>query len=168
LGTIPTPAQLVIGSIVNQLPLGLCNTICTNVRGPEATLYLLGHKMLRCYPYVPIGGDIGINCAVLTYDGTAYFGFTGDAHAAPDLGRLEKYLTTSFAALRKSVGGRTRPPKRGPSKAKQSTAAESSSPASPAPKQPDPSPVVRMPGQASSVGLTPKDKESEFHPGVAV
>jgi hypothetical protein len=106
LGTIPTAAQVVVGPIVSQLPLGLCNVICTNVPGPAFPLYLIGHKMLRCYPYVPIGGDIGINCAVLTYDGTAYFGFTGDAHAAPDLHRLEKFLTTSFADLRRAVGVR--------------------------------------------------------------
>jgi len=104
LGTIPTAAQVVVGPIVSQLPLGLCNVICTNVPGPATPLYLLGHKMLRCYPYVPIGGDIGINCAVLTYDGIAYFGFTGDAHAAPDLQRLEKFLTTSFAELRRAAG----------------------------------------------------------------
>src|SRR5207249_2275453 len=34
LGTIPTAAQVVIGQIVNQLPLGLSNVICTNVPGP--------------------------------------------------------------------------------------------------------------------------------------
>ena len=99
LGTIPTAAQVVAGPIISQLPLGLCNFICTNVPGPAFPLYLLGHKMLRFYPYVPIGGDIGINCAVLTYDGTAYFGFTGDVHAAPDLWRLEKFLTAAFVEL---------------------------------------------------------------------
>ncbi len=110
LGTIPTAAQVVVGPIISQLPLGLCNLICTNVPGPAFPLYLLGHKMLRFYPYVPIGGDIGINCAVLTYDGTAYFGFTGDVHAAPDLWRLEKFLTASFVELRKSL--RIRSPRR--------------------------------------------------------
>ena len=35
--------------------------------------------MLSCYPYVPIGGEMGMNCAILSYDGVAYFGFTGDA-----------------------------------------------------------------------------------------
>jgi diacylglycerol O-acyltransferase len=104
LGTIPSAAQAVVGPIVSQLPLGLCNTICTNVPGPDSPLYLLGHRMQSCYPYVPIGGDIGINCAVLTYDGIAYFGLTGDAHAAPDLARLEKFLITSFAELRKAAG----------------------------------------------------------------
>jgi len=112
LGTIPAAAQVVIGPIVSQLPLGLSNIICTNVPGPASPLYLLGHKMLSCYPYVPIGGDIGINCAVLTYDGTAYFGFIGDSHAAPDLGRLEKFLTTAFAELQKSAGLPTKRRKR--------------------------------------------------------
>jgi diacylglycerol O-acyltransferase / wax synthase len=104
LGTIPTAAQELAGPIVSQVPLGLCNFIFTNVPGPTSALYLLGHKMLRCYPYVPIGGDLGINCAVLTYDGTAYFGLTGDVHAAPDLGRLEKFLTASFVKLSTAVG----------------------------------------------------------------
>ena len=115
LGTIPTAAQVVMGPIVSQLPLGLSNIICTNVPGPASPLYLLGHKMLRCYPYVPIGGDIGINCAVLTYNGTAYFGFIGDAHAAPDLARLEKFPNTAFSELQKSAGlakPRRRPAKR--------------------------------------------------------
>ncbi len=112
LGTIPTAAQMLIAPIVSQLPLGLCNSICTNVPGPQLPLYMLGHKLIRCYPYVPIGGDIGINCAVLTYDGIAHFGFTGDVHAAPDLDRLEKLLISSFSQLRKLAGVRPQPPTR--------------------------------------------------------
>src|SRR5581483_3101924 len=104
LGAIPTAAQMLIAPIVSQLPLGLCNTICTNVPGPQVPLYLLGRKLVRCYPYVPIGGDIGINCALLTYDGVAHFGFTGDVHAAPDLSRLEKLFLSSYAELRKLAG----------------------------------------------------------------
>ena len=58
--------------------------VCTNVPGPQYPLYLLGHKMLHCYPYVPVGGEMALNCAILTYNGTAYFGFSGEVHAAPD------------------------------------------------------------------------------------
>jgi diacylglycerol O-acyltransferase len=103
LGTIPSPLQALLGPLISQLPISLCNLICTNVRGPAAPLYLLGHQMLACYPYVPIGGEMGMNCAVLTYNGTAYFGFTGDVHAIPDLGRFEKLLNQSFAELRKRL-----------------------------------------------------------------
>jgi diacylglycerol O-acyltransferase / wax synthase len=106
IGTIPTSLQAMVGPIASQLPLSVCNLICTNVPGPKMPLYLLGHKMLSCYPYVPIGGELGMNCALLTYNGTAYFGFTGDAHAIPDLQHLKKFLKTSFAELRKATAVR--------------------------------------------------------------
>jgi diacylglycerol O-acyltransferase / wax synthase len=100
LSALPSAFWANVGPIVSQLPLSLCNIICTNVPGPQMPLYLMGHKMLKWYPWVPIGGLMGINCAILTYNGTAYFGFTGDVHAAPDLERLEKFVDSSFAELR--------------------------------------------------------------------
>jgi len=100
LSSLPSAFWANVGPVVSQLPLSLCNIICTNVPGPQVPLYLMGHKMLSWYPWVPIGGLMGINCAILTYNGTAYFGFTGDVHAAPDLERLEKFVDQSFAELR--------------------------------------------------------------------
>jgi hypothetical protein len=65
--------------------------------------------MLHCYPYVPVGGEMALNCAILTYDGTAYFGFSGDVHAAPDLGLLEKLLQQSFEELKDAVEAKPLP-----------------------------------------------------------
>ena len=76
--TIPTPIWAAIGPVASQLPLSLCNIIITNVPGPQTPLYMLGHKMLSWYPYVPIGGEMGVNTAILSYNGTAYFGFSCD------------------------------------------------------------------------------------------
>ncbi len=101
LSSLPSAFWASVGPVVSQLPLSLCNIICTNVPGPQVPLYLMGHKMLSWYPWVPIGGLMGINCAILTYNGTAFFGFTGDVHAAPDLERLEKFVDASFAELKK-------------------------------------------------------------------
>ena len=100
--TIPTPVWAAIGPVASQLPLSLCNIICTNIPGPRVPLYLLGHKMLSWYPYVPIGGEMGLNCAILSYNGTAYFGFTCDVGAVPDPEHLEKFVTMSCAELRKA------------------------------------------------------------------
>jgi diacylglycerol O-acyltransferase / wax synthase len=152
LGTIPTMAQVVVGSIANELPLGLCNIICTNVPGPESALYLLGHKMLRCYPYVPIGGDLGINCAILTYNGTAYFGFTGNAHAAPDLRRLETFLTASFAELRKAARVNSQRRSKAPARAKAALAAT----AAPTPEQPVIPAEIRIPAESVRAQPTPQ------------
>jgi diacylglycerol O-acyltransferase / wax synthase len=103
LSALPSAFWANVGPVVSQLPLSLCNIICTNVPGPQMPLYLMGHKMLKWYPWVPIGGLMGINCAILTYNGTAYFGFTGDVHAAPDLERLEKFVDQSFAEVKAGV-----------------------------------------------------------------
>src|SRR5271165_4416225 len=103
LSALPSAFWATAGPMVSQLPLSLCNIICTNVPGPQMPLYLMGHKMLSWYPWVPIGGLMGINCAILTYNGTAFFGFTGDVHAAPDLERLEKFVDQSFAEFRASA-----------------------------------------------------------------
>ena len=104
IGMFPTSAQALGGHILSRLPFTPFNMVCTNVPGPQYPLYLLGHKMLHCYPYVPVGGEMALNCAILTYNGTAYFGFSGDVHAAPDLRRLEGLLQSSFTELREAAG----------------------------------------------------------------
>lgn len=103
----PTSLQSMAGPLASQLPITPFNLVCTNVPGPQIPLYLLGHKMLDCYPYVPVGGEMAVNCAILSYDGMVYFGFSGDVHAAPDLRRLEKLLQASFTELKAAAGGRT-------------------------------------------------------------
>lgn len=120
MGTIPGPLQSFLASSLSELPLSICNTICTNVPGPTFPLYLLGHKMVCAYPYVPIGGEMGMNCAVLTYNGQAFFGFTGDAHAAPHLEYMPKFVQLSMKELKAAVGVRA------PRKTGQRNAAKSS------------------------------------------
>ena len=102
----PNSAQALGGSILSRLPFTPFNMVCTNVPGPPYPLYVLGHKILHCYPYVPVGGEMALNCAILTYNDTTYFGFSGDVHAAPDLRRLEVLLRLSFKELREAAGVR--------------------------------------------------------------
>ncbi len=115
LGLIPAPLQAVAGPLASLLPITPFNLVCTNIRGPESALYFLGHKMLDWYPYVPIGGEMTVNCAVLSYNGVTFFGFSGDVKAAPDLLQIERLLRMSFAELCQvaaAVGQRTKPPRR--------------------------------------------------------
>jgi WS/DGAT/MGAT family acyltransferase len=103
IGMFPLSLQGLAGPIASQLPVTPFNLVCTNVPGPQVPLYLLGQKMLDWYPYVPVGGEMAVNCAILSYNGTVFFGFSGDVKAAPDLRRLEKLLKTSFNDLRDAV-----------------------------------------------------------------
>jgi diacylglycerol O-acyltransferase len=105
-GTTPTLLQAFAGPMASQLPITPFNLVCTNIPGPQSPLYLLGHKMLQWYPYVPVGGDMAVNCAVLSYNGNTYFGIAGDVHAAPDLNRLEKFLRLSLEELRNAAQGK--------------------------------------------------------------
>ena len=104
IGMFPSSMQALAGPLISQVPFTPFNLVCTNVPGPQYPLYLLGHKMLRWYPYVPVGGEMAVNCAILSYDGTVHFGFSGDVHAAPDLRRLEELLKASFTELRAAAG----------------------------------------------------------------
>ncbi len=101
-GTIPPMLQAIAAPIASQLPLSLCNLICTNVPGPQTPLYFIDHKMTRWYPVVPIGGEMGMNCAVLSYDGMIYFGFHAAVEAVPDVTRMEELIQVSFQELCKA------------------------------------------------------------------
>ncbi|HZU43450.1 MAG TPA: wax ester/triacylglycerol synthase family O-acyltransferase [Terriglobales bacterium] len=115
-GFTPAPVQALVGPVASLLPITPFNLVCTNVRGPEAPLYLIGHKMLDWYPYVPVGGEMTLNCATLSYNGMSYFGFSGDVNAAPDLQNLEKFLDLSFKELQHAAG--IRPPHKKRAKSK--------------------------------------------------
>ncbi len=119
LGAIPTAVQAMLGPIASALPIPAGNIICTQVPGPREPLYLMGHRMLNCYPYVPIGGEFGMNCAVLTYNDVAHFGFSGDLQAVPDLHVMPKFLLAAFEELKKVSGmkkARTRRVRKGSAK----------------------------------------------------
>lgn len=108
LGMFPSSLQAMVGPMLSRLPVTPFNLVCTNVPGPQFPLYLMGHKMLNWYPYVPVGGEMAMNCAILSYNGYMYFGFSGDVHAAPDLSRLEGLLKSSFEELYEAT--RIQPP----------------------------------------------------------
>jgi diacylglycerol O-acyltransferase / wax synthase len=130
LGMFPSPLQALVGPMLSRLPITPFNLVCTNVPGPQFPLYLIGHKMLSWYPYVPVGGEMALNCAILSYNGNLYFGFSGDVNAAPDLWRLEKLLELSFQELCKTT--RIRPPKKQNRKARVKAPKISKSAAAPA------------------------------------
>jgi len=105
LGAMPIPVQaLLAGALSNALPVLPFDMVCTNVPGPRMPLYLLGRKMLTYYPYVPIGDFMGVCCAMASYNGTLYFGLTGDCACAPDLDRLRDFLEEALSDLRRRSG----------------------------------------------------------------
>ena len=101
----PAPLQALLWRGLSEviLPVPLFNMICTNVHGSAVPLYAAGRRMIASYPQVPTGYDLGVGCAVHSYDGKLFFGLIADAQAAPDVSRLRDFLLVSFEELRKSA-----------------------------------------------------------------
>jgi diacylglycerol O-acyltransferase len=64
--------------IATKLPQHSITTVITNLPGPSVPLYALGRRMLYLYPYVPLGWQVRIGVALISYVGTLHFGFTDD------------------------------------------------------------------------------------------
>jgi NRPS condensation-like uncharacterized protein len=99
---IPAPLQSVIGQIA-EAPLPPFNMVATNVPGPQIPLYLVGQKMLKHYPYVPVGYGLGLGCAIFSYNRDLYFGLSSDAKAMSDVGKFKEILDDTFADLKAVV-----------------------------------------------------------------
>jgi WS/DGAT/MGAT family acyltransferase len=94
----------------------LFNLVVTNVPGPQIPLYLLGRQMLRFYPVVPLAKGQALGIAIMSYDGSLYFGLLGDWDALPDLDTLGDDVAWGLRALRTAAAeatanGTARPPK---------------------------------------------------------
>jgi len=75
------------------------NTITTNVPGPQTPLWVVGRRMIKAYPYVPLGGQIRIGVAIFSYDGQVNFGVTGDYDSVGDIGVLCAGIEEGMADL---------------------------------------------------------------------
>jgi len=138
LAATPPPIQAFFWRSIPDiiLPVPLLNMICTNVPGPATPLYAAGQRMLAGYPQVPTGWDLGVGCAVHSYNGKLFFGLIADSVAAPDVNRLRDFLAESFDELRSAAQKVPRSGKK-PKKVAAKPAAEPK-PAKSAPPEPQP------------------------------
>ena len=94
------PTLLALGSrAAFQVPQPLVQTVTTNVPGPRLPLYLLGRRLERVYPYVPIGDHVRISVAIFSYLERFTFGITADHDAAPDVKVLARGIRRGLAEL---------------------------------------------------------------------
>jgi diacylglycerol O-acyltransferase / wax synthase len=89
--------------IATKLPQHKVHTVITNLPGPPVPLYALGRRMLHMYPYVPLGGQVRIGVAVISYLGALHFGFTGDHDSTPDLDVLRRGVGDGLTDLLEAV-----------------------------------------------------------------
>jgi diacylglycerol O-acyltransferase len=88
------------------------NLVVTNVPGPQFPLYAAGAVMEESYPVQPLLPGHALAIGVTSYDGSVYFGLTGDRDAMPDLDVLAQCVTEALEELVDSTSpGRQRAPR---------------------------------------------------------
>ena len=75
------------------------NLVVTNVPGPQFPLYLLGRRLERIYPMVPLAKRQAVCFGIMSYNGQVNFGLIGDFDAFGDLETLADDLRDSLAEL---------------------------------------------------------------------
>jgi WS/DGAT/MGAT family acyltransferase len=75
------------------------NLTVTNVPGPQFPLYLLGRRLERVFPLVPLAADCTLGIAIMSYDGRIDFGLVADYDALPDLGTIATALEGAIDEL---------------------------------------------------------------------
>jgi WS/DGAT/MGAT family acyltransferase len=80
------------------------NLTVTNVPGPQFPLYLLGRRLCRVYPLVPLADGCALGIAIMSYDGQIDFGLVGDYDALPDLGAIARGLGDAIDELAAAAG----------------------------------------------------------------
>jgi len=96
------PMLLALGMrVATRLPQRNVNTVTTNVPGPQIPLYVCGRRMLKAFPYVPLGGQMRVGIAIFSYNGEVNFGVTGDFDTTPDLDVLCRGIEDGVAQLLK-------------------------------------------------------------------
>jgi WS/DGAT/MGAT family acyltransferase len=77
----------------------LVNLVVTNVPGPQFPLVMAGRELLDLFPMVPLGANLALGVAIVSYNGTMNFGLVGDFQALPDLEELAGDFTAALAEL---------------------------------------------------------------------
>jgi diacylglycerol O-acyltransferase len=82
------------------------NLVVTNIPGPQFPLYLMGRRMQRIFPMVPLAKNQGVCVGIMSYDGQVNFGLIGDYDGMPDLDGLAQDLEASLGEMLEAAGGR--------------------------------------------------------------
>jgi diacylglycerol O-acyltransferase / wax synthase len=80
------------------------NAIVTNVPGPPVPLYFLGGRIERIVPVVPLGAQLSLGLAVLSYCDELVISLFADPEAFDDLDELAAGVGAEFDVVRSTIG----------------------------------------------------------------
>jgi len=83
----------------------LVNLVVTNVPGPQSPFYLDGRELTDVFPIVPLGGNLNLGVAVVSYNGALDFGLVGDFAVMHDLADLAGDFLAALLELTSAAAG---------------------------------------------------------------
>jgi diacylglycerol O-acyltransferase len=95
----PATIQALAGRLISSQMLwsgqSMVNLVATNIPGAQIPFYTGGAEMLEVWPLVSIYHSLGMNLAVVSYNGGVYFGILADRDLVPDLADFARHLEQS-------------------------------------------------------------------------
>ena len=85
-GWLPAPLHEALVRVAADLPVA--NLVLSDVPGPVEPRFLLGRRIVACYPMLPLPGTIGVSIAAISMGGTMGVGITADSELLPHPHRL--------------------------------------------------------------------------------
>ncbi len=93
----PTPVIGLIARLAHHQPFA--NAVVTNVPGPPRRRYLMGARVRRLAPVVPLAGNLDLSICMLSYDGELSFGCLADAERVPDVRVVGEGIRATLESL---------------------------------------------------------------------
>jgi WS/DGAT/MGAT family acyltransferase len=109
---LPPPVGTVLARLAALRPV--VHTVCTIVPAARGPRYVLGRRVREMQPIMPIGRNVGLGFAIVSYDRMLSISVTADSGLVDDVDRLCEALRAAEEELQASLGlGSTVPPPAG-------------------------------------------------------
>jgi hypothetical protein len=98
------PPNLIDQAVRLPIPQRFVNLVVTNVPGPQFELNMGDRTLLDIFPLVPLGNNMNLGVAIVSYNGTIDIGLVGDFDALYDLDDLGEMFAAAMAELADAAG----------------------------------------------------------------
>ena len=147
--TIQSLAGRLMTSQLQWSPQSVVNIVATNIPGPQFPFYTGGAELLDIWPFVSVYHSLGLNIAIVSYNGSVFFGLLADRDLVPDLEDFAQHLEAAVADFRAAA---VKPAKK-PARSGRAPRARKQPAEQPVDLRIDDKPVVRSPnGDRGNVG----------------
>ena len=97
LDLLPSGVLALTSRAIHHQPL--VDIVVTNIPGPPFPLYFDGAELLESIPIVPLGGNLTLGVAIMSYNGRLTFGVHADGAGCPDVAVFVEGLRGDLEAL---------------------------------------------------------------------